>query len=122
MIGRMRKGALGAMAALALLAGCGPAPARDPATLKAIKAEALAMMADPPAETFVLVAEHRWPHAIAGLRPNFVTVDQSGLDIVIQPYFDGGWGYFVPRDPHQSLQPEGRFSALGEGVYWYHPY
>jgi hypothetical protein len=52
----------------------------------------------------------------------FVTVDSNGVDIMTKPYFDGGYGYFVPRIEGKLPYPEARYSALGQGVYWYRPY
>lgn len=37
-------------------------------------------------------------------------------------YFDGGWGYFVPRKERELPEPVERFEEVGHGVYWWHPY
>ena len=68
------------------------------------------------------IPKAEWPHVIASLGPKFVTVDQSGVDIVVKPYFDGGYGYYVLKQGHELPRPIGRYSKLGEGIYWYHPY
>ncbi len=110
---------LAAVAALALLGGC-ERPTRDPTKLEAIRAEAQMLMnaypvdADPP--------RARWPHTIASLAPEFVTIDPDGVHITTRAYFDGGWGYFVPRDAHVPPEPAGRFEEAGQGIYWWHPY
>lgn len=102
--------------------------------LKAIKAESLELMASAPVEDISGVAEdsrggvssglpkHRWPHAIAALKPAFVFVESSGVDIMTKPHLDGGWGYYVPRNERAQPQPQGRYTKLKHGVYWYHPY
>lgn len=109
-----------ALTAFALLAGCAR-PTDDQSDLKAIKAESQALMTRI-ADTDAVVPRSRWPRVIASLNPKGVTVHQDGVDIMIKPYFDGGWGYFVPKDGRKAPQPEGRYSMLGHGVYWYHPY
>lgn len=118
---RRTRAALVVLAALTLLAGC-ERPTRDQAALKAIKAESQTLMAAWPTRTYATVPKSRWPRAIAGLKPFDVTVFPDGVDIMTKPYFDGGWGYFVARNERKPPQPAGRFSDLGDGVYWYHPY
>jgi len=110
------------LSALVLLVGCGPRPTRDQAMLKAIRAEALVLMASPAHDDASVLPKARWPQTIAALRPERVWVDPDGVEILTKGYFDGGWGYFVPRDPRQPLEPQGRFEKAGEGVYWHHPY
>ncbi len=68
------------------------------------------------------VPKDKWPHTIASLNPMWITIFANGCDIQIKPMFDGGWGYFVPRTKSIPPAHEGRFSDLGYGVYWYHPY
>lgn len=109
------------LAALTLLTGC-TRPTRDESALKAIKAESQILMVTQPTKTYATVPKSRWPFIIASLNPEGVTVFPDGVDIVIKPYFDGGWGYFVPRSEREPPKPVGRFSELGQGVYWYHPY
>jgi len=71
-------------------------PTRNPATLHAIRNEAAALMAahpiNPPND-WADVPENQWPVAIASLKPEHVTVHGWGVDILVKPYFDGGWGY-----------------------------
>ncbi len=109
------------LATLALLAGCA-FPTDDRSTLEAIRAESLILMKDWPTRTYADVPKDRWPHAIAKLEPEIVIVTPDGVDIITKPYFDGGWGYFVPAEGHRPPEPAGRYSALAEGVYWFHPY
>jgi hypothetical protein len=115
---RVRMG-MSVAAALAL-AGCGPNPIRDPAELKAIRAEAQALMADPQVDASSRVPEARWPVAIASLRPEWVRIDADGVEIVTKIYFDDSWGYLVPRDPAQRPPARTGYLAVGEGVYWFH--
>jgi hypothetical protein len=109
------------LAAIVLLVACEPRPTWDRAKLKAIRAEAEVLMAKPSGQDRDL-PKAAWPRTIAALRPEFVWVDSDGVEIMTKPYFDGGWGYFVPRDPRTPPEPAGRFEKAGEGVYWHHPY
>lgn len=112
---------LGALTSLACLAGC-ERPTHDPSQLRAIAAESRMLMRTYPMQDAVEVPPARMPAAIAGLRPHFVTIDADGVSISTKPNFDGGCGYFVPRDGQTLPEPTERFSDLGQGVYWYHPY
>lgn len=109
------------LAALALLAGCGPRPTHDPATLKAIRAEAQALAASRPVNADSTIPEAQWPHGIAALRPQRVWADKSGVGILIEAEFDDSFGYFVPRDPGFRPANDVRYQALGEGVFWFEP-
>ena len=116
---KSRVAVLAALLALALPGGC-HRPTRDPATLGAIKAEARMLMRAYPVAANLPRA--RWPHTIASLEPEFVTIDPAGVYITTRPYFDGGWGYFVPREGGNLPEPAERFEEAGQGVYWWHPY
>jgi hypothetical protein len=127
---QLRRGAAFAALAIALtlLTGC-TRPTHDQSTLKAIKAESqILMLTEQPVtygtvpKVIVTVPKSRWPRVIASLKPEWVTVFPDGVDIMIKPFFDGGWGYFVPRSEREPPEPAGRYSELGQGVYWYHPY
>lgn len=107
--------------ALALLSGC-ERPTHDQSLLAAIKAEARMLLLVHPTGASTTVPKRQWPYAIASLEPEHVTVYPDGVDISTKPYFDGGWGYFVSRDEREPPEPAGRFSKLGQGIYWYHPY
>lgn len=111
--------ALAGLAALAVLVAC-ERPIDDTEKLKAIKAEAHLLMKSHPAEA--QIARSRWPSKIAGLRPEFVSLDEDGVHITTKPHLDGGWGYFVPRRERTLPEPVERFEEAGEGVYWWHPY
>jgi hypothetical protein len=116
-----RGSGLASLAALALLVGC-TQPTHDPATLNAIKAESERLIAANPGTTDVIVPKTKWPHAIAALDPEAVTVSPNGVDVLVKPHFDGGYGYFVPARDQVLPEPVERFSAIGQGVYWYRPY
>jgi hypothetical protein len=107
------------LAAMALLAGCNR-PTSDAVKLAAIEAEARTLMTGFPAEAAVPKAQ--WPQAIASLEPESVAVDADGVHITTKAYFDGGWGYFVPRRREYVPEPAGQFREVRKGVYWWHPY
>src|SRR6185312_3793143 len=95
----------------------------DQSALKAIKAESQILMASQPTKTkdYSDVPKSRWPPTIASLKPAWVTVYPGhGVQIQTTPFFDGGWGYFVPQGEQKSPGPE--CSDIGQGVYWCHPY
>lgn len=63
-----------------------------------------------------------WPNVIRTLQPTFVSVDQEGVDIMVKPYFDGGYGYYVLKVGQELPGPPERYSKLDDGIYWYRPY
>lgn len=87
----------------------------------AIKAESEAMMRTHSTKA-LKIPRKELPPVITGLRPVFVTVSPEGIDIVVKPYFDGGYGYYVPKDGRGPPEPVKRYSKLDDGIYWYHPY
>jgi hypothetical protein len=107
--------------ALVPLSSCA-LPTHDRSVLKAIKAESLVILATGQTNTDLTIPKDQWPHTIASLKPKSVTVSSDGVDILVKPYFDGGWGYLIPRDARQLPDPAGRYEKLDQGVYWYHPY
>ena len=111
--------AAAAIAAVLLIAGCAW-PTDDPAELEAIRAESQILMKAYPTEADVPRSD--WPRTIAGLEPEFVWVYTDGVHITKKAYFDGGWGYFVPRQVTYVPEPRGRFKRVSHGVYWWHPY
>jgi hypothetical protein len=111
--------ALAVLTALALTSGC-TRPTRDPTELKAITEASRLLMKLHPADADIPRA--RWPRAIARLEPELVSVTSSGVHITTKAYFDGGWGYFVPRRERALPEPVDRFEKVGQGVYWWHPY
>jgi hypothetical protein len=114
---------IAALAALALLAGCA-FPTRDQSKLKAIKAESEALMAThpiKPPKLWVEIPRSQETPIIASLQPYSVMVREWGVDILMKPDFDGGWGYHVPRDKRDLPMPAWCYSDLGEGVFWHNP-
>lgn len=107
------------LASLALLVGC-EEPTHDPVKLKAIKAEAHTLMKS--YSVNAEVTKPQWPRGIASLRPEFVSINEDGVHITGKAYFDGGWGYFVPRRAGDLPEPVDRFEEVGQGVYRWHPY
>jgi len=79
-------------------------------------------MAVHPTQGWAVVPEREWPPVIASLHPHAVTVYGWGIDISIKPYFDGGWGYAIPRKDKQDLpMPAACYSEPGQGVFWHDP-
>lgn len=113
--------ALAVLTALTLLGGCAW-PTYDPLKLKAIKAECQTLMKAYPANADEFVPKARWPRIVASFEPEFVLINPDGVHIMTKPYFDGGWGYFVPRKERELPEPVERFEDVGQGVYWWHPY
>lgn len=114
---------LAALPAMLLLSGCNR-PISDPAKLKAIRAEAQALMNTHRPEQPGIpnnVPKEYWPSAIASQRPEVVTVYPWGVDITVKAGFDGGWGYAVPRRKSDLPMPAACFSEPSEGVFWHGP-
>jgi hypothetical protein len=109
--------------ALALVAGCA-SPTHDESVLRAVKAESQLLVASHPIKPpkgWADVPRSEWPPAIAGLQPYSVIVRGSGVDILIKPDFDGGWGYEIPRDKRDLRMPAECYSEPGQGVFWHDP-
>ena len=104
---------------MALLSGC-ERPVSDRSKLSAVKVEAQALMKMYPAGAEA--DRPKWPREIASLKPEFVMIETDGVHIMKRAYFDGGWGYFVPRSKGKLPEPVERFEDAGAGVYWWHPY
>lgn len=62
-----------------------------------------------------------WPPTIASLDPKYVAVAKGSVDIVTRPFFDGGWGYNVPRSRDDLLMPAECYSEPSKGVFWHGP-
>jgi hypothetical protein len=109
--------------AFALLGAC-TSPISDPVKLRAVKREAQALMAHYPIKrpkdwTGVPISE--WPPTIASLKPQSVTAHHWGIDIAVQQYFDGGWGYAVPRNNGYLPMPAYCYSEPCQSVFWHGP-
>ncbi|HET9511878.1 MAG TPA: hypothetical protein VFO80_12080 [Sphingomonas sp.] len=111
------------MALLVLPFGC-MGPTGNPTTLEGIRREAGELMQRPipRSQSFIDVPIDQLPPTIAALKPDFVLVNESGVDIVTTAFFDGGWGYYVPRSANPSPNSLFRHYRVGRGVYWFHPY
>lgn len=99
-------------------------PTFDRAKLAAIRAEAHALMRTHPSPAsgdWVDVPPRDWPRTIAGLHPERVQVTGWGLNIATKSYFDGGWGYHIPRDRNGLPMPPGCYSEPSAGVFWHGP-
>jgi hypothetical protein len=111
------------LAALSMLGGCNR-PVSDPEKLKAIRAEAQALMnAHLPKQrsNWEKVPKEQWPRTIASLHPEDVTVHTWGVGITINDGFDGGWGYQVPRRKSDLPMPAACYSEPSQGVFWHGP-
>jgi hypothetical protein len=108
---------------MSFLSGCNR-PISDAKKLEAIRAEAQALMKTHPPErprTWRKVPKEQWPATIAGLHPEDVTVHAWGVDIMTKAYFDGGYGYEVPRSKANLPMPAACYSEPGQGVFWHGP-
>lgn len=115
--------ALVTLAALSMLCGCNR-PISDPVKLKTIKSEAQFLMTTHPArplEGWIEIPKGQWPPAIASLDPEIVTIRQWGVEITVKSYFDGGWGYEIPRNKRDLPMPAQCYSEPSEGVFWHGP-
>ncbi len=93
----------------------------DQSVLKTIKAESQTLMVTDPTERYSDVPKSRWPGTITSLKPSMVVVYPGhGVVILITPFFDGGWRYYVPQN-EQELPAPG-CSGIGQGVHWCRPY
>lgn len=111
------------VAAFSILGGCNR-PVSDAEQLKAIQAEAQILMkthAPSRLSKWKDVPKDQWPTAISSLHPEAVTVHASGVDIMTKAYFDGGYGYEVPRSKADLLMPAACYSESSQGVFWHDP-
>jgi hypothetical protein len=122
-LSRLGCGGFALLAAFLLVNSC-LGPTYNPGVLKAIRAESELLMAKHPLEPpkrWAEIPKSEWPPSIASLQPEIVTVHEWGVHIWIKPFFDGGWGYEIPRDPKVKPMPEGCYSEPGPGVFWHDP-
>ena len=107
---------------LMLLDGC-PRPTHDSWTLQQVEGEARGLMAThpvDPAKGWAEVPKNEWPPIIASLDPEMVWRMHGGVRVIVKPFFDGGWGYFIPpRTDHATPNP--CYRRLSESVYWHDP-
>jgi hypothetical protein len=101
-----------------------PHPISNQTKLKAIAAESRLLMATHPIkapERWADVPEDQWPPAIASLHPELVVVHTWGVDILVKPFFDGGWGYHTGQSKQHLPMLEGCYSEVSQGVFWHGP-
>lgn len=102
-----------------------PQPAWNQSSLKGIKAESEMLMAAHPEalQEPWTVPSDQLPPNIAKLEPFMVTIHSWGVDIGTKPFFDGGWGYGVPRSGKKADLPmlPGCWSEPSPGVFWHGP-
>ena len=103
-----------------------PQPAWNQSSLKGIKAESQVLMANYPVvppDYWTNVPKDQWPPTIASLEPFDVTVHTWGVNIGTKPFFDGGWGYGVPRSGKKTDLPmlQECWSEVSPGLFWHGP-
>ena len=109
--------------ATAFLSGC-TSPISDPVMLNAIEGEARSLIIDYPISLpngWVDIPIRRLPPKIAGLKPKTVTVHRWGVDIMVKPGLDGGYGYAVPKRQEDLPMPAKCYSELRHGLFWHGP-
>jgi hypothetical protein len=112
-----------AFAGLAALGGC-DRPIFNMSKLPRVRAEALALMRTHPVDPQAsgrAIPRAEWPQAIASLNPQWVSVRHGSVDIETRTFFDGGWGYNVPRSERDLSMPKRCYSEPSEGVFWHGP-
>jgi len=97
-------------------------PTHDRDKLAAVRAESYALLQAHVTTQVSEIPEREWPSAIASLRPETVWVDKDGVEILVKPFFDGGYGYYVPREGREQQVSRELFKNLGQGVFWHHPH
>ena len=108
---------------LLALSGC-DRPMFNMSKLPRVRAEAYSLMRTHPVgpkSGWREIPKAEWPPTIASLNPEYVSVTKGSVDIVTRPFFDGGWGYNVPRGKHDLLMPLDCYSEPSEGVFWHGP-
>lgn len=114
---------IAALAASLLLVSCAR-PVSDPEELKAIGTEAQALLQNYPVkypQGWVDVPKGKWPPTIAALDPEWVKIDQWGVDVLVKPDFDGGYGYLIPKDRRRLPMLPKCYSERSRGVFWHNP-
>ena len=99
-------------------------PIFDPAKLATMKAEAHGLMQahpTPASGDWVDVPSRNWPRVVASLRPERVQVARWGVVITTKSYFDGGWGYHIPRQRRDLPMPQECYSEPAADVFWHGP-
>lgn len=123
---RLHGKAMAAFLLLVLLASywLGPGPSHDLLMLQRVGPEALQLAQSYPAarrSQWGDVPRADWPPLIAGLAPERVIIRSWGVEIMIKPYMDGGWGYHVARDGRRLPMPATCYQKTGPDLYWHAP-
>lgn len=111
------------LAAMSALGACNR-PVSDTEQLRTIRVEAQMLMkahAPIPPSKWLEIPKGQWPTAISKLHPEAVTVHSWGVDIMTKAYFDGGYGYEVPRSKAELPMPAACHSEPSQGVFWHGP-
>ena len=114
---------MAAFAGLIALGSC-DRPIFNIRKLPRVKAEALALMRTHPVDPQASgrdIPKAEWPPTIASLNPRWVEVRRGSVDIETTTFFDGGWGYNVPRSQRDLSMPKRCYSEPSEGVFWHGP-
>lgn len=96
-------------------------PTRSETKLLAISAEARGLMARGWTKDSNRLPTTLWPPTIAGLDPEWVGVSDWGVEVEIESYFDGGWGYDIVPAGKNPPMPIKCYENLGRGIYWHGP-
>ncbi|MDF2999161.1 MAG: hypothetical protein K0R27_4798 [Xanthobacteraceae bacterium] len=111
------------LAAPSILSGCNR-PISNAEQLTEIRGEAQTLMktnALDQKKRWEEVPKDKWPTAISSLHPEAVTVHVWGVDIRTKAYFDGGYGYQVPRSKADLPMPAACYSEPIPGLFWHGP-
>jgi hypothetical protein len=109
--------------AAVILGGC-DRPVFNMMKLQRVRTEALSLMRTHPVGPAARereIPKAEWPPTIARLHPQAVTVRVGGVDISTRPFFDGGWGYYVPRGKRDLPMPPECYSEPSKGLFWHGP-
>ena len=96
-------------------------PTHNDAKLMAMNAEAHALMTPGLTQDWHGVPKSRWPLTIASFDPQWVRVYQWGVEVEIEGFFDGGWGYHIVTKGGTPPMPIECYENLGRGIYWHDP-
>jgi len=127
-MGRRGKVLLGIVVALIMLAAVlaiawrvRHSPTHDEVKLGAISKESRTLVALSSTQGWRNIPKDRWPPTIASLNPQWVRVENRGVEVLIEGFFDGGWGYDIVLDGGKPPMPMECYQSLGRGIYWHGP-
>lgn len=96
-------------------------PTRNDAKLMAMNAEARRLMPLRTSLDWNGVPKNRWPGTIASLNPQWVQLYPWGVEVQIEGFFDGGWGYHILLNGRELPMPKECYEDLGRSIYWHGP-